>query len=68
MTHLAPTGAVPGLDWLLLIAALLATAVTCVAVPVRIEMSRGKQGKRAEPHEGARTGPPAVSHATPYEG
>ncbi|EDY45054.2 hypothetical protein SSBG_03066 [Streptomyces sp. SPB074] len=34
----------PGLDWLLVLGLLLATAVVCVAVPLRIEMSRSHGG------------------------
>ncbi|WP_431037990.1 hypothetical protein ACQYWQ_26160 [Streptomyces sp. P6-2-1] len=39
---------VPGLDWLLVLGLLLATAVACVAVPLRIEMSRSHGGGSSE--------------------
>ncbi|MET8554485.1 hypothetical protein ABZV64_05855 [Streptomyces sp. NPDC004959] len=34
----------PGLDWLLVLGLLLTAAVVCVAVPLRIEMSRSHGG------------------------
>ncbi|MFJ4438394.1 hypothetical protein [Streptomyces sp. NPDC088923] len=38
----------PGLDWLLALGLLLTAAVVCVAVPLRIEMSRSHGGAAAE--------------------
>ncbi|MDT0425093.1 MULTISPECIES: hypothetical protein [Streptomyces] len=38
----------PGLDWLLVLGLLLTAAVVCVAVPLRIEMSRSHGGGSAD--------------------
>lgn len=45
MNHTALTAMAPGLDWLFLLAALMTTAVLCVVVPLRIEMSRSHPGR-----------------------
>ncbi|MEV0844828.1 hypothetical protein AB0J21_02870 [Streptomyces sp. NPDC049954] len=55
MIHSALAATVPCPDWVFLFVALLATAVACVVVPLRIEMSRTHA---APPDTAARPGAP----------